>query len=220
MKNILIIEDDVELALSIKKFLEIIGFSVQIVTDGKKGLLYSARNKYDLLIIDFKLPEISGDEIIRKIRASGSEIPIIMLTGMKDTSLLNRVLGYGADDYIEKPFSTTELEARIRKLFKRTPVSFSDSVVVNDIQLDFSSGTITYGGTAMSLTKRETELIKFLYINRNRMVSREKLLNNVWSDKPYLNPNTVDCYIANIRRKLNKTDLIKTCHGFGYTISI
>ena len=220
MKKILIIEDDVNLAINIRNFLKIIGFKSNIVSDGKKGLIYALRNKFDLMIVDFKLPGLSGDEIIRRIRASGYEIPIIMLTGIKDEFLITKILGYGADDYIEKPFNTTELEARIRKLFKRMPMSFSDCVKLSQYTIDFSSGNIKNGKKVVNLTKRETDLVKFLYIHRNRMVSREKLLNNVWSDKIDLNQNTVDCYISNIRKKIGSDDFIKTCHGFGYTLSI
>lgn len=221
MKKILIIEDDLELALSIRKCLVDKDQDAVVVTDGKKGYLHAIKKAYDVIIVDYGLPAMNGDEIVRMLRISQVDTPVIMLTGRGHPQYISQSLRNGADDYLTKPFSTLELEARVFRFLSRPPVSRRDSIKLDSFELDTIAGLLRYKGKTVNLTKRESKLVHYLYMNKNYTVSRARLLNNVWGDKTDLKVNTVDCYVANIRRKLGlkkNTEFIKTSHGYGYML--
>lgn len=221
MKKLLIIEDDLDLALSVRSYLSEKGFEAAVVADGRKGLQLAVKNMYEALIVDHCLPGLTGDEVVASLRRAGVETPVIMLTARSAPQSIADSLYNGADDYLIKPFSILELEARIFRLIARPPVTRGQFIKSANFELDPMSGVLKYGGNTALLTKRESRLMQYLFLNKNYLVSREKLLVNVWGDKTHLKSNTVDCYIANIRKKigLNKdTKLIKTAHGFGYML--
>jgi len=219
MQKLLIIEDDLNLALSIREGLKYIGLDLIPVGDGKKGLSLALQNNYEAIIIDFTLPGYSGDEIIRRIRAKSLETPILMLTARNETSDLIESLNLGADDYMTKPFSMMELQARITRLIRRPPVTKLRTVKVGNIGFDLNNKSVILEGKTIYLTRKETALLEFFLIHKNSLVSREQILANVWSDKTDLKENTIDCYISSLRKKINfrcKDVFIKTAHGSGY----
>lgn len=223
MKKLLIIEDDLELALSIRKYFADKGMEAMVVTDGEKGYRHAIKNLFEVVIVDYGLPAMNGDDIVRKLREAQVDTPIIMLTGRRDAQYISHSLLNGADDYLTKPFSSLELEARVCRFLTRPPVSRRDSIKLDSFEFDTKAGLLKYYDTTATLTKRESRLLNYLFMNKNYTVSRERLLNNVWGDKSDLKVNTVDCYISNIRRKLGlkkKSEFIKTSHGYGYTLVV
>jgi len=223
MKRLLIIEDDLNLALSVRSYFVEKGFDPVIVSDGPKGLQLASKNMYEVIIVDYCLPGLDGDKIISSLRRAGVETPILMLTGRNKPEDIAKSLRNGADDYLAKPFSILELEARVFRLITRPPVTKTQFIKIKDLELDSGSGVLKYGDNTAVLTKRELKLVAYLFLNRNYTVSREKLLVNVWGDKSELNSNTVDCYISNIRRKIGlkkNNEFIKTAHGFGYVLQV
>ena len=223
MKKILLIEDDVSLALSIRENLKGQGYDTSIVENGQKGYRYASSQYFDVLLIDFGLPLLNGDEITKKLRFNQIEIPILMLTGRTSPQDLSTSFKIGVDDYITKPFSMIELSARIERLITRPPVMCSDKFQIEDLVIDFSLNSLKKNNWEITLTKREMKLLKFLLLNKNCTISRDRLISNVWIDKPYVNHNTVDCYVSNLRKKFGRLEtqsIIQTAHGYGYKLNI
>ncbi len=221
MKKLLVIEDDLELALSIRRYFLEKDIACVIVTDGQKGYRLAMKYSYNVIITDYSLPNLNGDEIVTRLRRSGIDTPVLMLTARKDPEAICNSLKYGADDYLTKPFSSIELEARVLRFISRPPTSRAERIILDNLMFDSNKGFIKYKKNEALLTKRETKLMNYLLLNRNYTVTRDRLLTNVWGDKSDLKTNTVDCYISNIRRKLGikkDTELIKTYHGYGYML--
>lgn len=221
MKNLLIIEDDLNLALTIRNYFLDRGLTSTIISDGQKGLRLALRNTYEVIIVDYTLPILDGDSIISSLRHTNIEAPILMLTGRYEPEDIARSIKNGADDYLIKPFSFLELEARVFRLLTRPPITKTRTIKIKNLELHADSGTLKYCNNSVLLTKRELKLMQYLLLNRNYTISRERLLINVWGDKTDLTSNTIDCYISNIRRKIGikkDTEFIKTVHGFGYIL--
>lgn len=222
MKKILIIEDDINLAITIRESMKAYGFDLSIIGDGKKGFKHAKCNLYDALIIDYGLPNMCGDDIVQKLRSLDYETPILMLTARNDKQHLSKSLQLGADDYLSKPFSTIELTARLNKLISRPPISRKQTLKIDNLTIDFDKRCISSKTLSLNLTKRELRLLEYLILNKNSLVTRNSLIANVWINKSELSTNTVDCYISNLRKKFNvfgKKQIINTEHGFGYSIS-
>lgn len=224
MYKLLIIEDDIELALTIRNALKIKGFNSQIIADGRKGLMYALRNRFDLIILDFNLPSLDGIEVLVRLRSRGKEVPILILTGNAEERILIDGLAKGADDFMVKPFKMNELEARLRRFLTRPPVTRIPYIEAGGIKYQkIDKYVMLEGITNMDMSKRESELLAYLLLHRNSLVSRETLLTNVWGDKPDLKSNTVDCYISSVRKKLScraRSIRLETIHGFGYKLSV
>lgn len=223
MKNLLIIEDDLQLAISLRDSLKQNGFNSTLVDNGRKGYKYAMSGSFDCLVVDHELPEMNGDDIVRSLRSLDVEIPILMLTGRTSPHHLSHSFHIGVDDYLSKPFSQIELVARIDRLINKPPVRRHFNHQVGNLEIDFSGMRLRNDTKYELLTKREKRLLEYLILNKNCMVSRDRLISNVWIDKPDINPNTVDCYISNIRKKLKNlkgTDFIETSHGYGYLCRI
>lgn len=221
MSKLLIIEDDLNLALSLKGHFKDKGYEVTIITEGQKGVKLALKSLFDVIILDYGLPDMDGDTISNRLRQNNLDTPIIMLTGRNDSIDIAKSIYKGVDDYLTKPFSIQELEARVFRLITRPPVTRLHNLEGKNLSLDLGNRVLKYKDRVAFLTKREIKLMQYLFLNRNHLVSRDKLLSNVWGDKFELKSNTVDCYIATIRRKLGlrkNTDLLKTSHGFGYIL--
>lgn len=223
MKNLLIIEDDIQLALNLRESLKQQGFSSTIVDNGRKGFRYAMSSNFDCLIVDHQLPEMNGDEIVSNLRNYELETPILMLTGRTSDEDLAHSFEIGVDDYLSKPYSHKELVARISRLITKPPVRKHSTIQIGTLEIDFSEMCLRNNNHCEPITKREHRLLEFLIMNKNCLVSRDRLMSNVWLDKPDITPNTVDCYISNLRKKLRRlkqNDLIETSHGFGYLLRI
>lgn len=218
MTNILIVEDEQNLARFIELELTHENYNVDIENDGRTGLDKALNKSYDLIILDLMLPNINGLEICRQIRQEYST-PIIIITAKGET--YDKVVGldYGADDYIVKPFDIEELLARIRAILRRQPQK--DVIDINGIIIDKDAFKVTVDGTQLELTKTEYDLLYVLAENRNHVMQREQILDHVWGFNSEVETNVVDVYIRYLRNKLkpfNKEKSIETVRGVGYVI--
>ena len=218
MTNILIVEDEQNLARFIELELTHENYTVDIENDGKAGLDKALSKPYDLYILDLMLPNINGLEICRQIRQK-TTTPIIIITAKSET--YDKVAGsdYGADDYIVKPFDIEELLARIRAVLRRQPDK--DVLDINGIIIDKDAFKVTVNGHQLELTKTEYDLLYVLAENRNHVMQREQILDHVWGYNSEVETNVVDVYIRYLRNKLkpfNKEKSIETVRGVGYVI--
>ncbi|HEY3885087.1 MAG TPA: response regulator transcription factor [Vicinamibacterales bacterium] len=220
--RVLVVEDERDIAGLIKHALERSGdASVDIVARGDEALRSIASRPPDLIILDLNLPVVTGDEICRILRrrSETSHLPIIMLTAR--TSESDRVSGLdlGADDYMTKPFSLRELAARVRAVLRRRGAADARALAYQGKHLsaDFEAVAIAVDGNAVRLTRREFELLRFLVENKNRVVSRDRLLERVWGYDRSIETRSVDVHVGRLRAKLGSAGLqIETVIGLGY----
>ena len=218
MTNILIVEDEQNLARFIELELTHENYTVDIENDGKAGLDKALSKPYDLYILDLMLPNINGLEICRQIRQK-TTTPIIIITAKSETYDKVAGLHYGADDYIVKPFDIEELLARIRAVLRRQ--RDKDVLDINGIIIDKDAFKVTVNGHQLELTKTEYDLLYVLAENRNHVMQREQILDHVWGYNSEVETNVVDVYIRYLRNKLkpfNKEKSIETVRGVGYVI--
>jgi DNA-binding response OmpR family regulator len=219
--RVLIVEDDKNLAETVKEGLEENGHAVDWVADGFSGLDMSIAYAYDVIILDIMLPGIDGFKVCRKIREKQINSPILILTARYRDDDKVRGLDCGADDYLVKPFSYPELYARVRALIRRRNGTISMQIIVGRLALDSSLRKVEYAGAAINLTSREYAILEYLVINRNGVVTREMLEEHIWDCEHGAFSNVVEVLISRIRKKLdpeNKEAVIKTVKGLGYVI--
>lgn len=221
--RILVVEDEADIAGLIKHTLERDGSAVSIVNNGDAALRAVADRPPDLLILDLNLPIVSGTEVCRVLRAAPAtrRIPIIMLTAR--TGEADRVTGLdlGADDYVTKPFSIRELAARVRAVLRRRQqgpdVAAAATYRGRYLTADFEAVAISVEGRPVRLTRREFELLRFLVENRNRVLSRDRLLERVWGYDHFIETRSVDVHVGRLRSKLGVAgSQIETLIGLGY----
>jgi two-component system response regulator RegX3 len=227
MTKILIVEDEASFSEALEYLLSKEGFIIETAATGKQALEKFGRNEFDLILLDLMLPEISGIEVCRTIRAQ-SQVPIIMLTA-KDTEI-DKVVGLelGADDYVTKPYSRSELVARIRAVLRRGNgiVSEADAGVLSvaNIRMDIDRHQVSVGGQPISLPLKEFELLEFLMRNAGRVLTRNQLIDRVWGSDYVGDTKTLDVHIKRLRAKVEKDPanptLIQTVRGLGYKIEI
>lgn len=227
-KRILIIEDEKKIARFLELELQYEGYEVEIANDGRTGLEMAMKDEMDLIVLDLMLPGLSGIEICRRLRGT-SDVPIIMLTAKDDVSDKVTGLDVGADDYMTKPFAIEELLARIRVLLKRKirkntneeTDENKDILIYGKLKLYEDNYRVEYGDDEIELTKKEFELLEYLMINKDIVLSREKILENVWGYDYFGETNLIDVYIRYLRGKIDQkygVDVIKTVRGVGYII--
>jgi DNA-binding response OmpR family regulator len=219
--RVLVVEDDEAIADVLRRSLRAEGHEVKSAGDGAEALTAAEQFTPDLVVLDLGLPRLDGIEVLRRLRADGSDVPVLILTARTETE--NRVEGLdtGADDYLPKPFERAELLARIRALLRRRPPRGSASIVVGDLQLNSDTREVRRGDREIELTNREFELLEYLAQNRKLVVSRERLLEDVWGYDPFEQTNTIDVFISNLRRKLEEGGeprLLHTKRGAGYVL--
>lgn len=221
-KKILIVEDEQKIARFLELEFKYEGYDVIIANNGREGFEKGKSPDVDLIILDLMLPGLSGIEVCRRLRQT-SDVPIIMLTAKDDISDKVTGLDIGADDYMTKPFAVEELLARIRVLLKRKfhKNNDEDILVIGKLNLCKNNYKVEYENENIELTKKEFELLEYLMRNKNIVLSREKILDNVWGYDYYGDTNIIDVYIRYIRSKIDQkynVSLIETVRGVGYII--
>jgi two-component system response regulator RegX3 len=227
VSRILIVEDEASFSEALAFLLSKEGFTVATAANGSEALAKFDRESFDLILLDLMIPEISGIEVCRAIRAK-STVPIIMLTA-KDTEI-DKVVGLelGADDYVTKPYSKSELVARIRAVLRRGQGEISESdagvIAVANIRMDIDRHQVFVGGEPISLPLKEFELLEFLMRNTGRVLTRVQLIDRVWGSDYVGDTKTLDVHIKRLRGKIERDPanptLIQTVRGLGYKIEI
>ena len=221
MPKILLVEDEEKLARVVELELRYEGYEVEKAFDGREGLEKALSGGFDLILLDIMLPSMSGMEVLRRLRRE-SQVPVIMVTA-RDT-VVDKVSGLdsGADDYITKPFEIEELLARIRAALRKRPARQESAVLTaGPLTMDPERHEVTVKGTAVELTRREFDLLRYLLENKEKVISRESLLDNVWGFDFVGETNAVDVYIRFLRAKIDEAfgiKLIHTVRGVGYVI--
>ncbi|MPW26572.1 response regulator [Alkalibaculum sp. M08DMB] len=223
MIKVLVVEDEQKISRFIQLELEHEGYCVELSNDGRDGFEKAKENVYDVIILDIMIPFLSGMEVCRRLRQINVNTPIIMLTAKDD--ITDKVMGLdiGADDYMTKPFAIEELLARIRVVLKRkaSKVNLSTKIIVGNLILDKDQYIVTYKDQLIELTKKEFELLEYLMVNKNIVLSRDKIIEKVWGYDYMGETNITDVYIRYLRSKIDqkyKVDLIKTIRGVGYQL--
>ena len=221
-KKVILIEDEVKLARFVELELRYEGYDVTVCHDGREGLQMVTDGNYDMILLDLMLPGLTGIEICRRVR-NFSNVPIIMLTAKDET--MDKVAGLdsGADDYLTKPFAIEELLARMRVAFKHAHAGGAKKVIleVQGLEIDTDKRMVTVNGTVVDLTKKEYELLLYLVQNKNIVLSREQILNEVWGYSYIGETNVVEVYIRYLRSKIDEAFGIKYIHtirGVGYYV--
>ncbi|MCP1123897.1 response regulator transcription factor [Bacillus sp. 3103sda1] len=228
-KRILVVEDEVQIARVLQLELEYEGYEVLVKYDGKSGLEIALHENLDLILLDVMLPELSGIEVLRRLRKAGIHVPVILLTARNTT--LDKVMGLdqGANDYVTKPFEMEELLARVRSSI-RSNTMITAGVPLNeqtpllsiaDLSINMDTREVTRNGKSISLTPKEYDLLVYLLTNKNKIVTREGILTHVWGYEYEGETNVIDVYIRHLRKKIDEefsSPLIHTIRGIGYSI--
>ena len=222
--TILIVEDEHRLAEILQKQFAESGFTADVAKDGYVGKIKAEQNNYDLIILDINLPLLNGYELCREIRKTNSNVPIIMLTALGTYD--NKLIGFdaGADDYILKPFDFRELLARVHVFIKRSKVTFHESrkLSIADLVLDLDSKTVVRNGKKIDLTSKEFALMEIFLKNKNKLLTRDFIIDKVWNIDFETGTNIIDVYVNYLRKKIDKDfepKIIHTKFGFGFYCS-
>lgn len=220
-KRVLVVDDEPDLQELLRFNFEDAGFRVDLADSGSAALEALGRVRPDLLVLDLMLPDVSGTEVCRRVRADArlSDLPVIMLTAK--SSEIDRVVGFelGADDYVTKPFSPRELVLRAQAILRRRAPGEVDAEVLEcgDLRVERASHRCLVGGTEVTLTAKEFRLLETLMSRPGRVFSRERLLDDVWGSDITVTPRTIDTHLKRLREKLgNSGELIETVRGVGY----
>ena len=220
--NILVIEDEPNVAAFIRKGLQEQSFEVDVAYDGTTGRSLALQKDYSLLILDVILPNSNGLDVCREIRRQNQTVPILMLTALGTTDDVVTGLDAGADDYLTKPFKFKELLARVRALTRRHHHAPQRTVLtIADLQVNLDTKTVTRAGRSISLTAKEFALLEYYIRNQVKVLSRLDLLENVWELNFDLSSNEVEVYVNYLRNKIDKdhdVKLIRTVIGMGYVM--
>ncbi|MGA8510038.1 MAG: response regulator transcription factor [Candidatus Sulfotelmatobacter sp.] len=219
--RILVVEDDRAVQKALRRLFETEGYTVETQADGRSALDSFQSSAPAAVILDLRLPELSGVDVCKEIKALAPAVPIVVLSGASDVSDKVLLLELGADDYVTKPFSPRELLARVRAKLRSTTRTPADQVVsFDDISVDFKKAEVQRDGKPVFLTAKEFKMFQFLVQNADRVISRDELLNEVWGYKNCPATRTVDTHFFKLRQKLEKDTSrsvhFRTVHGIGY----
>jgi two-component system phosphate regulon response regulator PhoB len=221
---VLVVEDEAALVTLLRYNLEAAGYEVAAAQDGDEALTLVAERRPDLIVLDWMLPSVSGLEVCRQLRRKPEtrDVPVVMLTARGEEGDRVRGLDSGADDYVTKPFSPTELVARIRAVLRRSrPATGADQLAYADLAIDLVAHRVVRNGRTIHLGPTEFRLLRHLMEHPGRVFSREQILNAVWGHDVYVEPRTVDVHIRRLRKAINgpsEADLIRTVRSAGYAL--
>ncbi len=216
--RLLVVEDDPGLVRILEQGLREEGYAVDVARDGEIGFDLARLEPYDVLVLDLTLPRLDGLNLCRRLRATGSDVPILMLTARDAVDDRVSGLDSGADDYLVKPFSLTELAARLRALLRRGGGSREPVLRTGALELDPSTREVRMDGQPVNLTRKEYQVLETFLRNPFRVLSREEIAGHIWDYDSGAQSNVVDVYVLNLRRKLGE-DLIRTVRGMGYQLA-
>lgn len=219
--KLLVVEDDPDLRQALERGLRAEQFVVQTADNGPDGLWMAQEMDPALVVLDIMLPGLSGYEVCRRLRQSGSQVPVLMLTAKDGEYDEADALDLGADDYLSKPFSFVVLVARIRALLRRAPADRAPEITVGDLRLDPATRRCFRGDTEVSLTQREFSLAELFARRRDQVVSRREIIEQVWDADVGVDSNVVDVYVGYLRRKIDQpfgVRTLQTVRGAGYRL--
>ena len=220
--NILIIEDDAATAEFVAGAFKQAGYATERAADGESGLLAALHGPHDAAVVDIMLPRLDGLEVIRRLRAAGRTLPVIVLSARGSVDAKIRGLEAGGDDYLAKPFSVAELVARVQTLLRRAGNAAETSVLrVEDLEMDLVTHRVSRAGGPIALQPLEYQLLEYLMRNRGRIVSRNTILDRVWDCHFDPHTNVVESRVCHLREKIDRPyarKLLRTVRGFGYVL--
>lgn len=217
--KLLIIEDDENILSLLQRAFSEDGYVVDSAMDGEEGEYLAVMNSYDIIILDWMLPLKDGIEVISSLREKKITTPTIMLSAKGETEDKIAGLKHGADDYLSKPFSFAELEARVEALYRRNISQGVTLLKIGDIEIDSDNKIVEKNKQRVELTLKEYELLMFLFKNKNTYVSNFMIEEQLWSNQEYINSNVIQVTVYHLRKKLGK-ELIKSNRGLGYKVEI
>jgi DNA-binding response OmpR family regulator len=221
--RVLVVEDDDAIAQVLQRSLRMEGYDVRIAGDGVIALDEVHAFLPDLMILDLGLPGLDGVDVAKTLRQAGDDTPILVLTARDGVEARVEGLDAGADDYLVKPFERQELLARLRALLRRRPPRGQATLTMGDLKLNPDTHEVTRGRRQVDLTQREFELLEYLMRNERIVISRQRLLDEVWGYDPFSMTNTIEVFVSNLRRKLEsggEPRLLHTIRGAGYVLRV
>jgi DNA-binding response OmpR family regulator len=218
---VLVVDDDEAIRTALERALRLEGFAVEVADGGRRALELTEEHQPGVIVLDVVMPDLSGVRVVSRLRERGIETPICILSARDEVE--DRVAGLeaGADDYVVKPFELEELVARLRALLRRAPSTESDLLRIGDLIIDPAKRSVSRGGRAIDLTRREFELLEELVRHRGVVLSRQQLLERVWGYDFEVDGNVVDVFVGYLRRKLEaggEPRIIHTVRGVGFVV--
>lgn len=223
--NVLLVEDERALSHEVEAFLASQGFNVDVAFNGKSASEKIYINNYDFILLDIGLPDYNGFDLLKEAREGGCDAAFIILTARSETDDKIHGLELGADDYLAKPFSLPELNARMQAILRRKHGLTSNTIDIGGFLMDLNSRTVRHSGNEVALTKKEFDLLHYLALNRNRVLTRMQLTEHIWGDtmEDDYDSNFIDVHIKNLRKKLiahGNIDWLETVRGIGYRMNL
>jgi DNA-binding response OmpR family regulator len=223
--NVLIVEDEKSLAREVQDFLKMEGYVCEMAYDGKEASEKIFVNPYNFILLDLGLPGCDGLQLLKEAKEAGQEAAIIILTARGSTDDKVKGLDLGADDYLAKPFSLLELSSRMQAITRRKHGLKKTLVEINGFQVDLTNRSVQYNNILINLTKKEFDILQYLLINKNRIITRMQLTEHIWDNALEVDydSNYVDVHIKNLRKKLTQhapVEWIETVRGIGYRLNL
>jgi DNA-binding response OmpR family regulator len=221
--KLLVVEDEASMQKALRNGLKKFGYAVDAAGDGEQALGLIEINTYDLIVLDLSLPKIDGIEVLKIIRKTDQELRVLILSARAEAE--DKIIGLdtGANDYLSKPFHFKELEARIRALLRRNFIQKDTVLTIGDIKVDTAQKCVQVKDQKVDLTKKEYAILEYLFMNKDRIISTEELIEHVWDSEADLFSNTFKVHINSLKKKLSEyigeKELIKNTKGLGYFIS-
>ena len=220
--RILVVEDEERVARLVERGLASAAFAVDVAGDGASGLAMASAYHYDLIVLDLMLPELTGTEVLHRLRKINEQVPVLILTALDGIAGKVETFEVGADDYLTKPFAFAELLMRIKALLRRGPVTRASVLRIDDLELDRLTQQVKRAGRRIELTMKEYALLEYLMSNAGRVLSRTMIIEHVWDQSFDGVTNIVDVYVRHLHTKVDEAHeqkLIRTRRGVGYSIS-